>query len=113
MIEWVGMMTSMEQIKDFTKRVVVQFHPMRVLLFGSYARGEQGEDSDVDLLIIMPFSGRPAAKSVEIRLKAKPSFPVDLIVRTPNTVEERLAMGDNFIREALEQGQVLYEADNG
>jgi uncharacterized protein len=72
-----------------------------------------GEDSDVDLLIIMPFSGRPAAKSVEIRLKAKPTFPVDLIVRTPNTVEERLAKGDGFIREALEQGQVLYEADNG
>jgi uncharacterized protein len=47
------MMTSMEQIKDFTKRVVVQFQPMRVLLFGSYARREQGEDSDVDLLIIM------------------------------------------------------------
>ena len=45
----------MEQIKDFTKRVVVQFQPMRILLFGSYARGEQGEDSDVDLLIIMPF----------------------------------------------------------
>jgi hypothetical protein len=56
------MMTSIEQIKDFTKRVVVQFQPMRVLLFGSYARGEQGEDSDVDLLIIMPFSGRRAAK---------------------------------------------------
>jgi predicted nucleotidyltransferase len=56
------MMTSMEQIKDFTKRVVVQFQPMRVLLFGSYARGEQSDDSDVDLLIIMPFSGRPAAK---------------------------------------------------
>jgi hypothetical protein len=50
------MITSIEQIKDFTKRVVVQFQPMRVLLFGSYARGEQGEDSDVDLFIIMPFS---------------------------------------------------------
>ena len=103
----------MEQIKDFTKRVVVQFQPMRILHFGYYARGEQGEDSDVDLLFIMPFSGRPAAKSAEIRLKAKPSFPVDLIVRTPDIVEARLAMGDGFIREALEQGQVLYEADNG
>jgi uncharacterized protein len=61
----------------------------------------------------MPFSGRPAAKSVEIRLKAKPSFSVDLIVRTPNAVKERLAMGDGFIREALESGRVPYEADNG
>jgi predicted nucleotidyltransferase len=60
---------------------------MRILLLGSYTRGEQGEDSDVDLHIIMPLSGRRVAKSVEIRLKANPSFPVDLIVRIPNTGE--------------------------
>ena len=104
-------MASMKQIEDFIHRVVSEFKPIRILLFGSYARGEQGVDSDVDLLIIMPFDGRPAAKSVEIRLKARPSFPVDLIVRTPGTVEERLAMGDGFIREAVEHGKVLYEAD--
>jgi predicted nucleotidyltransferase len=108
-----GIMTSMEQIEDFVERVAGEFRPTRVLLFGSFARGEQGADSDVDLLIIMPFTGKPAAKSVEIRLKARPPFPVDLIVRTQQAVEARLAMGDSFIREALEQGMVLYEADHG
>lgn len=105
-------MVAMEQIEDFTKRVVSEFRPMRVLLFGSYARGEQNGDSDVDLLIIMPFAGKPADKSVEIRLKVRPLFPVDLIVRTPGAVEERLAMGDGFIRDAVEHGKVLYEADD-
>ena len=104
-------MVSIEQIQDFTQRVVKEFQPTRVLLFGSYARGEQNADSDVDLLIIMPFTGKPAVKSVEIRLKARPLFPVDLIVRTPGAVKERIAMGDGFIRDAVEHGKVLYEAD--
>ena len=106
-------MVSMEQIEAFTSRVVSEFQPKRILLFGSYARGEQHADSDVDLLIIMSFIGKPAAKSAEIRLRARPAFPVDLIVRTPGAVEERLAMGDGFIRDALEHGKVLYEADHG
>jgi predicted nucleotidyltransferase len=91
-------MISMEQIEDFTKRVVNEFQPMRVLLFGSYARGEQTADSDVDLLIIMSFTGKPAAKSAEIRLRLRPTFPVDLIVRTPDSVEMRLAMGERESR---------------
>ena len=66
----------------------------------------------MDLLIIMPFEGKPAAKSVEIRLRVRPGFPVDLIVRTPQKVRERLAMGDGFLREILETGTVLYEADH-
>ncbi len=102
----------MEQIEDFTLRVVSEFQPMRVLLFGSYARGEQNANSDVDLLIIMPFIGRSAVKSAEIRLRTRPMFPVDLIVRTPGAVEKRIAMGDGFIRDAIEHGKVLYEADH-
>ena len=44
-------------------------------------------------------------------MRLRPAFPVDLIVRTPQKVRERLAMGDDFIREILEEGKVLYEAD--
>ena len=105
-------MVEAARIAEFGERIAAEFHPDRIVLFGSHARGTAGQDSDVDLLIIMPFEGKPAAKSVEIRLRARPGFPVDLIVRTPQKVRERLAMGDGFLREILETGTVLYEADH-
>lgn len=66
----------------------------------------------MDVLVIGPFEGRSVDKSVEIRMKLRPGFPVDLLVRTPDKVRERIEMGDTFMREILEQGKVLYEADD-
>jgi len=103
---------AMNEIQEFGRRIGREFGAQRVILFGSYARGVVSEDSDVDLLIIGPFEGRSVDKSVEIRLKLRPQFPVDLIVRTPEKVRNRLEMGDNFMREILDEGKVLYEADD-
>ena len=105
-------MVSMSRIREFSRRIAVEYRPERIVLFGSYARGAVTPDSDVDMLIVMPFEGRSVHKSVEIRLKLRPPFPVDLIVRTPEMVRRRLEMGDNFIRDILETGKVLYEADH-
>jgi predicted nucleotidyltransferase len=102
-------MVTMKQIRQLSRQIGKEFRPRRIILFGSYARAAATEDSDVDLLIITPFKGRSVAKSVEIRLKVRPPFPVDLIVRTPEKVRERLAMGDSVMREILESGKVLYE----
>jgi predicted nucleotidyltransferase len=104
-------MVTMNQIEELSRRIGREFHADRVVLFGSYARGAVTEDSDVDLLVILPFEGKSVIQSVEIRMRLRPAFPVDLIVRTPEKVRERLAMGDDFIREILEEGKVLYEAD--
>lgn len=106
-------MVAMNQIEEFGRRVGEEFRAQRVILFGSYARGTAGPDSDVDILVIGPFEGRSADRSVEIRMKLRPSFPMDLLVRTPEKVRERLEMGDFFMREILDQGKVLYEADRG
>jgi hypothetical protein len=67
----------------------------------------------VDLLVVLPHKGRATDTSVEIRLKARPSFPLDIIVRTPAKIRERLSMGDTFIRDILTNGKVLYEANDG
>jgi uncharacterized protein len=104
-------MITMRQIEDVSGRIAAEFEPERILLFGSYAWGAPSPDSDVDLLVILPFEGKAVAKSVEMRLKIKPPFPVDLLVRTPEKIRERLALGDPFIRSILEKGKVLYEAD--
>jgi uncharacterized protein len=103
----------MEQIEQLGRNIGREFQPQRVLLFGSYAQGTATADSDVDLLVILPFEGRPVDKSVEIRLRLRPTFPVDLLVRTPQKIRERLAMGDDFMRDIIEEGRVLYEAHDG
>lgn len=105
-------MTTHEQIQEVARRIGKEFHPQRVILFGSYARGNPTPDSDVDLLVITPIEKKNADKAVEILLRVRPPFPIDLLVRTPQQVQERLALGDFFMREVLEQGQVLYEADH-
>ena len=101
-----------EQIEEFARRLGEEFQPDRVVLFGSYARGTATEDSDVDLLVILPFEGQPETQSVEMRMRLRPRFPMDLIVRTPEKVRERLEMDDDFMREILEEGKVLYAADH-
>jgi len=105
-------MVAMNRIEEFGWRIGREFGAERVILFGSYARGAVTDDSDVDLLVIIPFEGRSVDKSVEIRMKLRPQFPVDLLVRTPEKVRERIEMGDGFMREILEEGKVLYEADS-
>ena len=105
-------MVAMHTIEEFGRRVGCKFGAEKVVLFGSYAQGLATEDSDVDLLIIVPFKGRSVDKSVEIRLKLRPRFPVDLIVRTPEKFRQRLEMGDSFMQEILQEGKVLYEANS-
>ena len=79
-------MTAINKIKEFGRQIGEQFHAERVILFGSYAQGKVTADSDVDLLVIGSFKGRSVDKSVEIRMKLRPQFPVDILIRTPEKV---------------------------
>jgi len=105
-------MVAMSRIEEFGQRIGHEFGAEKVVLFGSYAQGTATDDSDVDLLVVCDFEGRSVDKSVEIRMKLRPRFPIDLIVRTGEKVRQRIDMGDDFIREILEEGKVLYEAND-
>ena len=105
-------MVAISKIKKFGRQIGQQFGADQVILFGSYAHGMATEDSDVDLLVIGPFKGRHVDKSVEIRMKLRPQFPVDILIRTAEKVQQRIKLGDSFMREILEKGKVLYEAHN-
>lgn len=105
------LMVAMNQIEEFGRRIGEEFGAEKVILFGSYARGNADRDSDVDILVIGSFEGRSVDKAVEIQMRLRPGFPMDLLVRTPEIVRERVEMGDTFLREILEQSKVLYEAD--
>lgn len=105
-------MIEMNRIESLSKRIAREFRPDRIILFGSYANGEPNESSDVDLLVVLPFKGKAAYKAGEIRNKVRPEFPLDLIVRSPQQLQDRLAMNDWFMRDIVEKGRTLYEADN-
>ena len=102
-------MVTRDQIEALAQRIAEEFRPERIILFGSHARGVPSEESDVDLLVIMPFEGDSIHQAVAMRRTTRPKFPVDFVVRTSESVRERVALNDWFLREALEQGQVLYE----
>jgi len=104
-------MITMKQIRGLSRRIAREFRPDRVILFGSYAEGTARDDSDVDLLVIVPFEGRGFYKSLEILNHLDVRFPIDLVAHRPEDVQRRYAEGDPLIREALDRGRVLYERD--
>jgi predicted nucleotidyltransferase len=102
-------MVTRVEIQDVANRIAREFAPDKVILFGSHARGTQGPDSDVDLLVLLPFEGKPFWKSVDILNRVRPQFAIDLIARDTEDAAERYAQGDPLIHDAFDHGQVLYE----
>ena len=98
-----------QAISAFANQIVEHFRPQKIVLFGSYAYGKPNADSDVDMLVIMPFKGKGARKAAEILLATDPRFAIDLLVRTPQQIKSRIKLGDFFIREVIQKGKVLYE----
>jgi predicted nucleotidyltransferase len=98
-------------IRRFARQVADRFQPDKIILFGSYAYGAPHIDSDVDVLVIMPARNQ-IDQAVKISLAIDPPFPLDIIVRTPHTMQWRLAVGDSFLREIMSEGQVLYEKNH-
>jgi len=103
-------MVQFDEILDLRDQIVREFSPQSLILFKSHARGTAGTESDVDLLVIMPFQGSPIRKAVDISRKIRHRFPLDLIVRTPQYISQRREMNDPFIAEIFEQGMVLHES---
>ncbi len=97
------------RITSIVDEIVAKFFPRKIILFGSYAYGEPTKDSDVDLLVIMPTKIRALRKAAEISAAIEHPLPIDLIVRTPKDIQERVAQGDSFISEVLTKGIVVHE----
>ncbi len=105
-------MVRHSQILDLCKDIVQYFRPLRIILFGSYGYGAPTMDSDVDLLVVLPSAKHGARKSWEILEKTNPRFPVDILVRTPRQIKQRIERKDWFIRDIIDKGKVLYDADH-
>jgi predicted nucleotidyltransferase len=102
-------MVAIKDIQAFVDRIARNFHPERIILFGSYAWGKPTPDSDVDLLVVLPFQGKNWKMASKIRKRIHPPFPVDLVVRTSEQLKQRLKQGDGFFENITREGKVLYE----
>lgn len=102
---------SLSRIRAEALRIAANLHPLKIILFGSYAYGKPDRDSDVDLFVVMETRDRPARRAAAVsRLLYPRPFPVDIMVRTPREIRRRLAMGDFFMEEILRKGRVLYDS---
>jgi predicted nucleotidyltransferase len=98
-------------IRRYARAIADEFHPDKIVLFGSYAYGTPHEDSDVDLLVVMAARNQHD-QAVRIRLRLAAPFPLDLIIRTPKEMSWRLEEGESFLTEIVAKGKVLYEKDD-
>jgi predicted nucleotidyltransferase len=96
-------------IDDVVAQIIERYQPQKVILFGSYAYGHPRPESDVDLLVVLDTPLKEAEQAAQICQEIDYHFGLDLIVRTPNVLARRLALGDPFLTEIVNNGRVLYE----
>ncbi|MEX2080328.1 MAG: nucleotidyltransferase domain-containing protein [Dehalococcoidia bacterium] len=103
-------MVTDADIQALADRIAAEFRPEQIILFGSQAGGKPSEDSDVDLMVVLPFEGPAYRTAARIRAALPGTFRIDLIARTPADMRWRYASGDPFVREAVDHGVLLYTA---
>ncbi len=99
-----------ERLRKISERLKKEYQAEKVILYGSYARGEATEDSDVDLFIIASTKERVFQRMATVRgliRDLRNGLPVSPFVLTPKEVEKRLKIGDQFIIEIIEKGLYL------
>ena len=98
-----------KDIQRIVNRIVKEFQPERIILFGSRARGEGRRDSDVDLLVVMPVEGSRLDKAIEIGVALHDiRLPKDIIVTTPEDFQWRKEIAGTIERPAAMEGETLY-----
>ncbi|MEK7728172.1 MAG: nucleotidyltransferase domain-containing protein [candidate division KSB1 bacterium] len=108
-------MTSNESetlIQGLLQKLLAQYQPQKVILYGSYAYGNPRPNSDIDLLIIKETSERFIDRWTTVRrilTDPKRKAPIEPLVLTPHEMERRLRIGDQFVAEILRRGRLLYE----
>jgi predicted nucleotidyltransferase len=98
----------MAAIRRYARQIAERFRPAKIILFGSYAYGQPNEDSDVDLLVIIPARNQ-LDQAFKIRWQLPAPFAMDLLVITPKEMKWGLDEGESFLTEITSKGKVLYE----
>jgi uncharacterized protein len=103
-------MTPADYIQVMAERIVREYDPVKIILFGSHARGEAGPESDIDLLVVLPEVANKRQAAVAIRrLLTDLPVPKDIVVTTLEEIARRGGLVGTVLRPALCEGKLLYE----
>jgi predicted nucleotidyltransferase len=105
------MIDNKEIVNELVRRIVTAAHPVRIILFGSFARGDQDHNSDIDALVVMPDGSacRKTAKQIYAHLSGF-GFAADIVVATPSILERHKDNPSLVYFQALREGKELYSA---
>ena len=101
-------------ILDIAERIKNNYNPEKIILFGSYAHGKPTRDSDIDMLIVKRTRKKSMDRWMEVRKMVydqNRGIPFSPLILTPKELRYRLSLEDDFFREILERGKMLYERE--
>jgi predicted nucleotidyltransferase len=99
----------LSEIQNIVEQINQKYKPSRIILFGSAGRGEYDKVNDLDFLIIkqdVPLYGIDRMRELDELIYRNTA--ADMLVYSPDEFEERIKLGDPFIKTILREGQVLY-----
>ncbi len=100
-------------LSEIVGRLKAGLNPLRIILFGSYAYGQPGKDSDLDLLVVVNTPERGIKRYAMVSKLLEPrKIPMDIIIKSSQELEEQLAGFNPFLKEVLEKGKLLYESSS-
>ena len=105
------MLPNSEVIESLVQSIVEAVHPLKIILFGSYARGKMNPDSDIDVLLVMPegVHCRRTAQLLYRQIKGL-GVPFDILVTTPSDLEKHKDNIGLIYRTVLQEGREIYVA---
>lgn len=105
------MLSRKESLHSIVRKIVDSVNPIKIILFGSKSRGNENQESDYDILVIMP-EGTHRRNTSKLLYKkiADTGLPVDIIVATPNDIEKHKNNIGLIYRSILVEGKELYAA---
>jgi len=98
-----------KEIQSIVDQLIRKYDPLKIILFGSAGRGEYDKVNDLDFLIIkvdVPWQG--LARMRELDEIIERNIAADMLVYRPEELEERIKLGDPFIKTIMREGRVLY-----
>src|SRR5436309_7850064 len=103
-------MIFQKTIQGVVDDIVREIKPHKVIVFGSYARGDATPDSDLDIFVVARLRGTSSERIRRVRSAITSNgFGLDVVVRTPRQVKKSLNGRDWFVQEVFEQGKLMYE----
>jgi len=98
-----------KSLQDISRRLIKEYDPDKIILFGSRAEGKDPEGSDIDLVIVKETEKRPLERRIEVEtLLADRTVPIDIVVYTPDEMRNLYSMGSPFVEEIVEKGRLIY-----